>query len=61
MNIVNSIRQQVSLAETHAEDGALHSAARVLRDLADEVQTCADQADAFLSAMIDREEAKGGA
>lgn len=34
MNIHQKMRQQTELAKTYAEDGAFHSAGRVLRDLA---------------------------
>ena len=47
MNIHEKIAEQVSLAQTYAEDGAFRSAARVLRVLAQEVQQHGEDADAY--------------
>jgi hypothetical protein len=38
MNIHERISEQVDLAKTYAEDGAFRTAARVLRNLADEIE-----------------------
>lgn len=38
MNVHERIKEQVDLAKIYAEDGAFHSAAKVLRKLADEVE-----------------------
>lgn len=52
MNIVNRIRQQARLAEAYAGDGGLHSAARILRELSEEVSAQAALADRFLASIM---------
>ena len=52
MNIVNRIKERSELAEAYAGDGALHSAARILRELSDEVSAQAALADRFLASMM---------
>lgn len=52
MGMLARIQDQASLAMVFVEDGGLHSAARILRELADEVETQAALADKFLNAMI---------
>lgn len=42
------VREQSELASVYAEDGAYHSAARVLSDLAAEVKAHADRIDGEL-------------
>lgn len=66
MNILRRIQDQASLAMVYADDGALHSAARVLRELADEVEQRAVLADKFLEEMVaqgnaQRDDGKAGA
>jgi len=48
MNIHERIAEQTELAKTYAEDGAFRTAARVMRNLADEVQEHADACDKAL-------------
>ncbi|MBN9066726.1 MAG: hypothetical protein J0H60_09735 [Rhizobiales bacterium] len=52
MGIHRHIREQIGLAGFYAEDGAFHSAARVLRDLADQVEDHAKKCDAFIEHLI---------
>lgn len=52
MNVTARIKEQANLARVYVEDGALHSATRVLRELADEVEQQAILADKFLEQMI---------
>lgn len=40
--------ERFALAQAYADDGAFHSAARVLRDLTDEVKAHAEACDRFL-------------
>jgi hypothetical protein len=43
MTAARRIEERVSLAHVYFEDGALHSAARVLREAADLIEQLADQ------------------
>jgi|GEM_PF-2990604 len=66
MNITAKINEQASLARAYANDGALHSATRVLRQLADEIEQQAILADKFLEEMLtqsnaQRDDRKAGA
>lgn len=49
MNIHELIEERISLAKTYAEDGAFMSAARVLRELARDVQTHAEACNAAIA------------
>lgn len=53
------MRNQVSLAKTYAEDGAFHSAARVLRELALTVEAHAVACDRDLDAMMAERRGEG--
>lgn len=44
--------RKVELAMIYADDGALHTAARLLRNAADDFEGLAKQQDALLAAMI---------
>lgn len=48
MDMRDHIREKSDLAHTYAEDGAYHSAARILTDLAKEVSEHAHRIDAEL-------------
>lgn len=43
MDMRKRLRERAALAQTYADDGAYHSAARVLRELAAEIQDHADR------------------
>lgn len=53
------IREQAELAVTYAEDGAYHSAARVLLALAAETEAHATAADEAINELV-RQKFKGG-
>ena len=53
MNIHRRILGQTSLAKFYAKDGAFRTAARVLRELADEMVDHADRCDAAYLAEVD--------
>lgn len=57
MNLPRLIMEKSDLAAVYAEDGAMHTAARVLRELADAVEQRAKEADAFIAAQLDEERA----
>lgn len=50
-SIHSLIREQVGLAKTYADDGAFHTAASVLRRLADSLEAHASACDAALSTV----------
>lgn len=52
MNIHERIDDQVELAKSYAEDGAFRSAARVLRQIAREVENHADACDSEFRQII---------
>jgi hypothetical protein len=52
MNLFNRIREQAELAMAYLDDGAPHSAARVLGDLAEEVRKHAEQSDRLVAAFL---------
>ncbi|WP_054310000.1 hypothetical protein [Mesorhizobium sp. 1M-11] len=54
MNIHELMTDRADLAKTYAADGAFHSAARILSDLAEKVQEHADYCDACLAEMMAR-------
>lgn len=52
MNIHQRISEQADLAKVYLEDGAPHSAARVLQELAAEVSQHAHDSDAIIRALL---------
>ena len=52
MNIVYRIKERSELAAIYAGDGGLHSAARILRDLTDEIDRLAAEKDALLQSIM---------
>lgn len=52
MNIISRIEEQSQLAVTYLEDGAPHSAARVLSNLAAEVKQHAEDSDRLVAAFL---------
>lgn len=55
MNLSKIIRETADLAAIYAEDGAMHTAAALLREAADTVEQRAKQADTFIDALRRRE------
>lgn len=53
MNIHEYIDEKVGLAKTYAKDGAFHSAARILGDLAEGVKAHAISCDEELTRMLE--------
>jgi hypothetical protein len=61
MNIHQHIRERIDLAAFYAEDGAFHTAARVLRELAERLDNHADDRDERLRCIGEMaEEARHG-
>ncbi|KQZ87222.1 hypothetical protein ASD64_07225 [Mesorhizobium sp. Root157] len=60
MSIHDKIRDQVGLAKFYAKDGAFHTAAKILHELADEVEAHACWADRAVTALLtDLEQREG--
>lgn len=52
MNLPRLIEEKASLAAIYAEDGAMHTAAKILREVADVVSQRAKEADYFVDKLI---------
>ena len=55
MNLVRLINEKARLAVIYAEDGAMHTSAKILREAADAVEQRALEADAYIRAKSSRE------
>jgi hypothetical protein len=58
VNIHERIAEQVALADTYARDGALRTAARIFRNLADEIDTHCTWADGERGLWADKPKGK---
>lgn len=58
--IHDHIKEKVGLAQIYAEDGAFRSAARILRELADDLDAHMDSFDEALSRACQPREARHG-
>lgn len=55
MNIHRKMKDQTGMARFYAEDGAYHTAAKVLRDLADDLEVHAAWADSVVTGLMVKE------
>ncbi len=56
MNLSAHIEERAQLAAIYADDGALHTAARILRETADTIALRASEKDALLAALLTKDD-----